>query len=128
MLSPFSRTADLSFRETAGSKNFCQFSLICFSAAAGSDGAVGLGWALLGFSTEGVGGLLLPPPLWSLHAPMAGPRGRTATAVHADARPGPRPCLLFPRLSSLPRTIWLTTGCRTGSGAPGVFRVSFQKA
>ena len=88
-------------------------------------------------SADGVGGgLELPPPLSSLQAARTGAKMRTRAASAAVLRPAARglcpvagcPRLRSPRLRSLPRTIWLTTGCPSGQGAPGAFRVSLQKA
>ena len=111
----------MSLAEVFGSKNFSQFALISRWAAAASAGPLGDGAAEgVVRSTEGVGGeLSLPPPLSSLHA------------VRATVRTNPTaisPRLPFPHGRSLPRTIWLPTGCRSGPCAPGAFRVSLQKA
>jgi hypothetical protein len=106
--------------EVFGSKNFCQFVVISRRAAAASAGPPvdGAADGVLR-STEGVGGgLSLPPPLSSLHAVRATARTNPATS----------PRLPFLHVRSLPRTIWLTTGCRSGPRAPSAFRVSFKKA
>ncbi len=128
--SPFSRRARLSFMGVSGSKNFSQFCRISFSAASGSAGrapsvpfCAGLG-ADVGLAVVSAvrGGAVLSSP----HAVRG--RARTAEAVSAASRAARVLGRALPRLSSLPGTIWLTTGCRSGRCAPGVFRVSFQKA
>lgn len=83
----------MSALELAGSKNFFQLALIWVVAAAGSAGAVA--GALVGCSTDGVGGgALPPPPLSSLQAARAGPEhedegGRDRRAPHAPCVPSP---------------------------------------
>ncbi|XES00476.1 hypothetical protein HEP87_59935 [Streptomyces sp. S1D4-11] len=72
----------MSLTGTDGEKNFSQFRLTWFSAAARSSGPVGLGGALLGRSTVGVGGgVELPPPLLSPHAVRAPARTSTTSAA-----------------------------------------------